>query len=114
MDPIINKEFEDMGAMGFYKEDLLKESDPTLAEKRKKEVALKKSKAISQEEMETEIDGRSLSDSDQKAIWSRHSKESRKTLKLGKKLGLQFIGDEEEVLKEISSLKHHEFKAKEI
>ncbi|KAK9006017.1 hypothetical protein V6N11_035071 [Hibiscus sabdariffa] len=52
--------------------------------------------------METEIDGRSLSDSDQKAIWSRHSKESRKTLKLGKKLGLQFIGDEEELEKEFS------------
>ncbi|KAK8486649.1 hypothetical protein V6N11_033102 [Hibiscus sabdariffa] len=62
------------------------------AEKRKKKVALKKSKAKSQEELKIEIGGRWLSNSYLKAVWFQHSKESQKTLKLRKKLGFQFIG----------------------
>ncbi|KAK8516633.1 hypothetical protein V6N12_049355 [Hibiscus sabdariffa] len=62
------------------------------AEKQKKKVALKKSKAKSQEELKIEIGGRWLLNSDLKAVWFRHLKESQKTLKLRKKLGFQFIG----------------------
>ncbi|KAK8569535.1 hypothetical protein V6N13_046586 [Hibiscus sabdariffa] len=81
--------------------------------KRKRDVALRKMKVKSHEDLEAEIDGRSLSDSDIKAAWSRHSKDSWKTLKLGKKLGIQFFGNEEEVLKEISSLERCECQSKE-
>ncbi|KAL4303527.1 hypothetical protein GQ457_10G010910 [Hibiscus cannabinus] len=91
----------------------LQDSVLSLAEKRKRDVALKKLQNKSQAELDSEIENRSLSDSDLKAVWSRHLKDARKSLKLGKKLGIQFIGDEEEVLKEISSLERRDFLSKE-
>ncbi|KAL4311373.1 hypothetical protein GQ457_01G032360 [Hibiscus cannabinus] len=91
----------------------LQDSVLSLAEKRKRDVALKKLQNKSQAELDSEIENRSLSDSDLKAVWSRHLKDARKSLKLGKKLGIQFIGDEEEVLKEIPSLERRDFLSKE-
>ncbi|KAK9007222.1 hypothetical protein V6N11_051052 [Hibiscus sabdariffa] len=52
----------------------LQDSVLTLAEKRKRDVALKKLQNKSQAELDSEIEDRSLSDSDLKAVWSRHLK----------------------------------------
>ncbi|KAK8510414.1 hypothetical protein V6N11_082456 [Hibiscus sabdariffa] len=73
-------------------------------EKRKRDVAQRKLKNKANLEASTDIEGRSLSDSDFKASWSRHTKVARKALKLGKKLGIHFIGDGEEILQEIATL----------
>ncbi|KAL4310381.1 hypothetical protein GQ457_01G002430 [Hibiscus cannabinus] len=49
----------------------------------------------------SELSGRSLSDSDLLARRDILIKEARETLKLGKKVGMQILGDEQEVVNEL-------------
>ncbi|KAE8676761.1 hypothetical protein F3Y22_tig00111582pilonHSYRG01032 [Hibiscus syriacus] len=59
-------------------------------------------KELSEEEL-TELEGRSLSDSDLQERWQRKKSEARKTLQIGRELGIQFKGSEEALVKEIAA-----------
>ncbi|KAL4290371.1 hypothetical protein GQ457_14G024220 [Hibiscus cannabinus] len=62
---------------------------------------------ISQEKR-PKIVKRSLSDSDLATRWNAATNEARKVLKLGKRLGMGIIGDEQEAVKEIARLEFGE------
>ncbi|KAL4367062.1 hypothetical protein GQ457_05G033920 [Hibiscus cannabinus] len=73
-------------------------------ERKKRDKALKKNKLNKKDLLVSELSGRSLSDSDLATRWNAATKEARKVLKLGKRLGMEIIGDEQEVVKEIARL----------
>ncbi|KAK8999283.1 hypothetical protein V6N11_070459 [Hibiscus sabdariffa] len=52
----------------------------------------------------SELSGRSLSDSDLVYCWELSIKEAKKALSLGKSLGVQIDGDEEEAVRELARL----------
>ncbi|KAK8677892.1 hypothetical protein V6N13_143412 [Hibiscus sabdariffa] len=52
----------------------------------------------------SEIEGRSLSDSDLQTRWKIFFNEAKETLSLGKNLDIEFRGDESEVIKDIALL----------
>ncbi|KAL4310802.1 hypothetical protein GQ457_01G033160 [Hibiscus cannabinus] len=65
----------------------------------------KRRKRINKQELEnSELSGRSLSDSDLATRREILTKEAKKTLKLGKKLGMQIVGCEQEVVRELMLL----------
>ncbi|KAL4303253.1 hypothetical protein GQ457_10G003750 [Hibiscus cannabinus] len=73
----------------------------TSLEKKKRDRAKRKKKNKFNELQDSELDGRSLSDSDIHARREALTKEARKTLALGKNLGMEIQGFEEEVIQEI-------------
>ncbi|KAL4333268.1 hypothetical protein GQ457_07G010490 [Hibiscus cannabinus] len=75
-------------------------------DRRKRDQALKKFKSRGNDLDYYELSGRSLSDSDLAAKWVSATKEAKKTLKLEKKLGVQVVGDEQDVVKELISLEN--------
>ncbi|KAE8665037.1 hypothetical protein F3Y22_tig00112699pilonHSYRG00082 [Hibiscus syriacus] len=56
----------------------------------------KNQKKVLNEEEVTELEGRSLSDFDLQARWQRQKMKAKETLQIGRELGIQFIGSEEE------------------
>ncbi|KAL4320229.1 hypothetical protein GQ457_18G023790 [Hibiscus cannabinus] len=64
-------------------------------ERKNRDRAFKRNKVSKKTLTSSELSGRSLSDSDLMVRW-----EARKTLKLGKSLGMKIIGDEEEVVRD--------------
>ncbi|KAL4313288.1 hypothetical protein GQ457_01G032420 [Hibiscus cannabinus] len=76
------------------------------ADRRKRDRALKKSKSSRNNLDYSELSGRSLSDSDLAARWVSATKEAKKTLNLGKKLGVQVVGDEQDVVNELISMEN--------
>ncbi|KAL4271766.1 hypothetical protein GQ457_13G029460 [Hibiscus cannabinus] len=52
----------------------------------------------------SELSGRSLSESDLEVRWALATKEARKVLALGKNIGMQIVGDEQEVINELANL----------
>ncbi|KAK8608396.1 hypothetical protein V6N13_023820 [Hibiscus sabdariffa] len=60
-----------------------------------------------------ELEGRSLSDSDLQIRWDIAIKEAEKVVEMGVKLGVQFIGPMEEVIREIAKLEMKESGLKE-
>ncbi|KAL4369203.1 hypothetical protein GQ457_05G027280 [Hibiscus cannabinus] len=73
-------------------------------ERKKRDKALKKNKLKKEDLSVSELSGRSLSNSDFVARWIVATREARKALKLGKRLGMEIIGDEQEVVKELARL----------
>ncbi|KAK8557906.1 hypothetical protein V6N12_010129 [Hibiscus sabdariffa] len=73
-------------------------------DQRKRDRALKKFKSRGNDLDYSNLSGRSLSDSDLAARWVAATKEAKKTLKLGKKFGVQVVRDEQDVVKELTSL----------
>ncbi|KAL4311091.1 hypothetical protein GQ457_01G056380 [Hibiscus cannabinus] len=62
-------------------------------------------KKINKEDLQdSELSGRSLSDTDLRGKWEQAKKEARRTLELGKKFGLKIKGSEEEAVRELSLL----------
>ncbi|KAL4273577.1 hypothetical protein GQ457_13G001680 [Hibiscus cannabinus] len=76
----------------------------TVWERKKRDKALKKNKLNKKDLMVSELSGRSLSYSDFAARWDAATREARKALKLGKRLGMKIVGDEQEVVKELARL----------
>ncbi|KAK8600084.1 hypothetical protein V6N13_060094 [Hibiscus sabdariffa] len=73
-------------------------------EKRKRDKPLKKLKKQGFLFEASELEDRSLTDSDlfaQQSFWIR---EARKTLELGKRVGIQFHGPEDEIVRDIAQL----------
>ncbi|KAK8597765.1 hypothetical protein V6N13_095163 [Hibiscus sabdariffa] len=62
---------------------------------------------------QSELEGRSLSDSDLQTRWDVATKEAEKVVEMGVKLGVQFIGPMEEVIREIAELEMKESGLKE-
>ncbi|KAK8568278.1 hypothetical protein V6N12_006834 [Hibiscus sabdariffa] len=62
---------------------------------------------------QSELEGRSLSDSDLQTRWDIATKEAEKVVEMGAKLGVQFIGPMEEVIREIVELEMKESNLKE-
>ncbi|KAK8636537.1 hypothetical protein V6N13_124282 [Hibiscus sabdariffa] len=56
----------------------------------------------------SELEGRSLSDSDLPATWDNAIKEAEKAIEMGSKLGVQFIGLIDEVVRDIAELEMKE------
>ncbi|KAK8975372.1 hypothetical protein V6N11_057466 [Hibiscus sabdariffa] len=73
-------------------------------ERKKKVRACRKNKICKKSLEISELSGRSLSDSDLSSRWDILTKKARKTLKFGKKIGLQIVGNEEEVVEELMNL----------
>ncbi|KAL4333614.1 hypothetical protein GQ457_07G001300 [Hibiscus cannabinus] len=73
-------------------------------EKRKKDCAVRREKKLGMVHEESELSGRSLSDSDLVSRWEFQKREARKVLSLGKRLGVQIIGDEEQAVEDIARL----------
>ncbi|KAL4297267.1 hypothetical protein GQ457_12G031290 [Hibiscus cannabinus] len=76
----------------------------SISERRKRDKMLRSRKLSKQLMEETELSGKSLSDSDIKSRCSILIKEAREVLKLGKKIGVEIVGDENEVVQELVSL----------
>ncbi|KAK8595991.1 hypothetical protein V6N12_064495 [Hibiscus sabdariffa] len=72
----------------------------SVKEKRKRDRALKKCKKVGERNVPSELVDYSPTDSDI-ARMQNLKKEARATLELGKKLGVEFVGDEEEVVVEL-------------
>ncbi|KAL4279935.1 hypothetical protein GQ457_03G001440 [Hibiscus cannabinus] len=73
-------------------------------ERKNRDRAFKRNKVSKKTLTSSELSGRSLSDSDLMVRWDVLTREARKTLKLGKSLGMKIIGDEEEVVRDIALL----------
>ncbi|KAK9004016.1 hypothetical protein V6N11_001834 [Hibiscus sabdariffa] len=73
-------------------------------ERKKRDRALRKHKVNKKTLDSSELSGRSLSDSDLMARWEASIREERKALELGKSVGLQIVGDEKEVVREMALL----------
>ncbi|KAL4351513.1 hypothetical protein GQ457_06G022440 [Hibiscus cannabinus] len=69
---------------------LLEIQDKALSkqERKKRDRAIKKNKKLKKNLEDSELSGRSLSDSDLKIRWNNTIKEARKALELGKSLGV--------------------------
>ncbi|KAL4271259.1 hypothetical protein GQ457_13G026050 [Hibiscus cannabinus] len=76
----------------------------TAGERRKRDKSLRSRKWSKQFLEETELSGKSLSDSDIKSRVSILVKEAKQVLNLGKKIGITIVGDENEAIKELVSL----------
>ncbi|KAL4361524.1 hypothetical protein GQ457_04G009880 [Hibiscus cannabinus] len=76
----------------------------TTAEKKRRDRALRRKKIKKQDLENSELSGRSLSDFDLATRGETLIKEAKKTLKLGKKLGMQIVGCEQEVVRELMLL----------
>ncbi|KAK8523411.1 hypothetical protein V6N12_047931 [Hibiscus sabdariffa] len=84
------------------------------AEKKKKDRALRRKKKVESNLAASELDGRSLTDSDLQTRKYILTLESRKALELGKDLGIQSQGDEEEVIRDLVRLEEEELNNKEV
>ncbi|KAL4385455.1 hypothetical protein GQ457_15G026480 [Hibiscus cannabinus] len=73
-------------------------------ERKNRDRVFKRNKVSKKTLTSSELSGRSLSDSDLMVRWDVLTREARKTLKLGKSLGMKIIGDEEEVVRDIALL----------
>ncbi|KAK8640282.1 hypothetical protein V6N13_008041 [Hibiscus sabdariffa] len=84
----------------------LNEEEKALIElERKKKIRAFRKNKLNKKALEVyELSERLLSDSDLSIRWDILTKKARKTLKLGKKIGLWIDGNEEEVVKELASL----------
>ncbi|KAK8549479.1 hypothetical protein V6N13_027231 [Hibiscus sabdariffa] len=80
----------------------LKNRSISISERRKRDKMLRSRKLSKQLMEETELSGKSLSDSDIKSRCSILIKEAREVLKLGKKIGVEIVGDENEVVQDLS------------
>ncbi|KAK8999279.1 hypothetical protein V6N11_070455 [Hibiscus sabdariffa] len=78
--------------------------DPSAAEKKKLEPNRKRNKKGLKFLEQSEIEGRSLSDSDLKTRWENGIKEAKETLEVGKKVGIEFFGDEQEIIHDLVNL----------
>ncbi|KAK9009640.1 hypothetical protein V6N11_036170 [Hibiscus sabdariffa] len=78
--------------------------DLSAAEKKKLERYRKRKKKGLKFPEQSEIEGRSLSDSDLKTRWENGIKEAKETLEVGKKVGIEFIGDEQEIILDLVNL----------
>ncbi|KAK8595384.1 hypothetical protein V6N13_016757 [Hibiscus sabdariffa] len=76
----------------------------SISERRKRDKMLRSRKLSKQLMEETELSEKSLSDSDIKSKCSILIKEAREVPKLGKKIGVKIVGDENEVVQELVSL----------
>ncbi|KAK9001425.1 hypothetical protein V6N11_083209 [Hibiscus sabdariffa] len=85
-------------------EDLGPDKALTDLERKKKARACRKNKICKKSLEISELSGRSLSDSDLSSRWDILTKKARKTLKFSKKIGLQIVGNEEEVVEELMNL----------
>ncbi|KAK8527664.1 hypothetical protein V6N12_054869 [Hibiscus sabdariffa] len=85
-------------------EDLGPDKALTDLERKKKVRACRKNKICKKSLEISELFGRSLSDSDLSSRWDILTKKARKMLKFGKKIGLQILGNEEEVVEELMNL----------
>ncbi|KAL4295855.1 hypothetical protein GQ457_12G032140 [Hibiscus cannabinus] len=73
-------------------------------ERKKRDRNIKKLKKKGKFSVKSELEGRSLSDSDLKARWDHCISEAKRTLKVGKDLGIQIRGNENEVVEELAHL----------
>ncbi|KAL4377289.1 hypothetical protein GQ457_02G032610 [Hibiscus cannabinus] len=80
----------------------------TVSERRKRDKALKRKKWSKHCMEESELSGKSLSNSDINSRVSILVKEAKQVLKLGKKIGVNFAGDENEVVKDLVELEMNE------
>ncbi|KAL4335968.1 hypothetical protein GQ457_07G015910 [Hibiscus cannabinus] len=96
------------GSLKYFQDKAL-----TSQEKKKRDRAQRRCKKKRNVLEDSEIDGRSLSDSDMHARREMLTKEARKTLAFGKKLGMQIIGSEEEAIQELVALEEAELRDKE-
>ncbi|KAL4366796.1 hypothetical protein GQ457_05G019050 [Hibiscus cannabinus] len=80
-------------------------------ERKKRDKAMRKYKKKIMSLDTSELEGRSLTDSDIKNHSKILTREVRKGIKLGKSLGIQFQGDGEEVVREMSLLEEAELLA---
>ncbi|KAK8633145.1 hypothetical protein V6N13_013999 [Hibiscus sabdariffa] len=92
---------------------VIQENALTKAERKKRDRALKKMKNQAVTVEQSELEGRSLFDSDLENSWDIATKEAEKVVEMGVKLGVQFIGSMEEVIREIAELKMNESDLKE-
>ncbi|KAK8569712.1 hypothetical protein V6N13_046758 [Hibiscus sabdariffa] len=74
------------------------------AERKKRDRTIKKLKKKEKFSEKPELEGRSLSDPDLKARWDFCTNEAKRALKVGKDLGIQIRGDENEVVDELTRL----------
>ncbi|KAL4387762.1 hypothetical protein GQ457_09G013100 [Hibiscus cannabinus] len=70
----------------------------SVLERKKKERAIRKERKKAKSQEVSELSGRSLSDSDLMARWESATKEARNAMELGKKVGIQFVGDERQMV----------------
>ncbi|KAK8985427.1 hypothetical protein V6N11_068683 [Hibiscus sabdariffa] len=87
------------GSLSAIQEKGISEADRRLRVRAKKRV---KKKGKSEEA--SELEGRSISDSDMKARRNFLLAEAIKTIEVGKTIGIEFIGDENEVVKDLIAL----------
>ncbi|KAL4384776.1 hypothetical protein GQ457_15G026230 [Hibiscus cannabinus] len=73
-------------------------------EKRKRDRSLRREKKDKSNLDHSEISGCSLSDSDLQIRWKIAKSEAKKSLELGKNLGMKIQGSEEEVVRELTLL----------
>ncbi|KAK8508031.1 hypothetical protein V6N11_073539 [Hibiscus sabdariffa] len=74
-------------------------------ERRKRDRSLRREKKNKKSNWDhLELSGRSLSDSDLQTRWKCAKSEAKKSLELGKKLGMKIQGSEEEVVRELTML----------
>ncbi|KAK8497082.1 hypothetical protein V6N12_000242 [Hibiscus sabdariffa] len=77
--------------------------------KMKKERAIRRERKKAKSQEVSDLSGRSLSDSDLLARWESATKEARKAMELGKKVGIQFVGDERQVIHDIALLENSSY-----
>ncbi|KAK8491134.1 hypothetical protein V6N12_047573 [Hibiscus sabdariffa] len=73
-------------------------------EKRRRSCGISRSKNKAEDNQDSILSGRSLSDSDIKLKWERARKEARLALAFGKRIGLTIHGNEEEEVRKVNSL----------
>ncbi|KAK8583710.1 hypothetical protein V6N12_067970 [Hibiscus sabdariffa] len=76
----------------------------TVLERKKRDRVFEKNKLNKKDLIVSEISGSSLSDYDLAGKWNLKTREARKVLKLGKWRGMQIVGNEQEVVKELTHL----------
>ncbi|KAK8548751.1 hypothetical protein V6N12_061657 [Hibiscus sabdariffa] len=97
------------GSLNEIHEKGLSEADRRKRDRIKKHI---KKKGISEET--TELEGCSITESDMQARRNYLLVETTKTLEVGKKVGIEFIGDENEVVKDLISIAEKELEHKEV
>ncbi|KAL4342271.1 hypothetical protein GQ457_08G027490 [Hibiscus cannabinus] len=81
------------------------------AERKRRDRALRRSKKRGIDCNFSDLDGRSLSDSDLRARRDVLIKEARKTMQVGMKSGIDFIGSKQDIIRDICSLEEPDFLA---
>ncbi|KAK8597818.1 hypothetical protein V6N13_095215 [Hibiscus sabdariffa] len=74
------------------------------AEKKKVDQIRKRNKKSLKSPVHSELEDRSLSDSDLKIRWENGIREAKETIAVGRKVGMEFIGDEREIIHELVNL----------